>query len=318
MDTMNRSHATALIFGGFALGCVVAPARAQTGAKIRIAAPPIEAAAQVYYARETGLFAKAGLDVDLQPMQTTSATAAAIVSDFVDIGYGTVDTLANLHQKGIPVVIIAPGSEYVFPATRRSGALVVPANSLVRNAKDLNGKTISSPSLHGLADVVTSLWLDRNGADTSTIKFVEVPFPAIPAALEAGRIDAGFVAEPFITMAVKKSRVLAYPFDVMPKHVLVSAWFSARQWATDHAAVVSQFAAVMHDTAAWANKNPAQSGEILVKLTKLDPAIVAAMTRSRYAEQLLPALMQPIIDVSAKYDGFIPFPARDLIYTPPR
>jgi ABC-type nitrate/sulfonate/bicarbonate transport system substrate-binding protein len=117
-------------------------------------------------------------------------------------------------------------------------------------------------------------------------------------------------------MAVQNSRVLAYPFDALPKHVLVSAWFTTRQWATDHDNVVNQFATVMSDTAAWANKNTAQTADILLKVAKIDPAILARMTRSRYAEQLEPALMQPIVDVSAKYDGFKTFPARELIFLP--
>lgn len=315
---MNRSKVLVLLAGGSALGAGALPARAQTGTKIRIAAPPVEAAAQVYYAREMGFFAKAGLDVDFQPMQSTSATAAAMVSNFVDIGYGTLDTLAELHQKGIPLVGIAAGVEYVYPATQKTGALVVPATSTAHQAKDLNGKTISTPSLHSLSTIVTSAWLDRNGGNSSSVKFVEVPFPAIPAALDAGRIDAGYLAEPFITMAAQTSRVLAYPFDALPKHVLVSAWFTTRQWAADHDTVVNQFATVMSDTAAWANKNPAQTADILVKVAKMDPAILARMTRSRYAQQLVPATMQPLIEVAAKYDGFSTFPAQELIYSPRR
>ena len=50
----------------------------------------------------------------------------------------------------------------------------------------------------------------------------------------------------------------------------------------------------------------------------MDPAALATMTRSRYAEQLTPALLQPVVDVSAKYNGFGRFPAQDLIYTPVR
>jgi hypothetical protein len=38
------------------------------------------------------------------------------------------------------------------------------------------------------------------------------------------------------------------------------------------------------------------------------------MTRARFGEQLTPALMQPLIDVAAKFGGFNPFPARELIY----
>ena len=81
---------------------------------------------------------------------------------------------------------------------------------------------------------------------------------------------------------------------------------------------MSRFARVLHETAVWANKNPEKSGEILSKYTKVDPAVVAAMTRTRYAEQLTAALMQPLIDVAAKYNGFRTFPAQELIYTPSR
>lgn len=82
------------------------------------------------------------------------------------------------------------------------------------------------------------------------------------------------------------------------------------------ATVVNQFATVMSDTAAWANKNPAETADILVKVAKIDPAILARMTRSRYAKRLEPASMQPIVDVSAKYDGFTTFPAREPIFSP--
>jgi hypothetical protein len=38
------------------------------------------------------------------------------------------------------------------------------------------------------------------------------------------------------------------------------------------------------------------------------------MARTRYGEQLSPSLMQPVIDVAAKYSKFAPFPADQLIY----
>jgi hypothetical protein len=77
---------------------------------------------------------------------------------------------------------------------------------------------------------------------------------------------------------------------------------------------VKRFAAVIHDTAVWANKNPQKSGEILAKYTKLEPSTIATMARVHYAEQLTPALMQPLIDVAAKYNGFQSFPAQDLMF----
>jgi hypothetical protein len=35
-----------------------------------------------------------------------------------------------------------------------------------------------------------------------------------------------------------------------------------------------------------------------------------------YAEQLTPALMQPLIDMAAKYNGFKAFPAQELMFKP--
>jgi ABC-type nitrate/sulfonate/bicarbonate transport system substrate-binding protein len=119
--------------------------------------------------------------------------------------------------------------------------------------------------------------------------------------------------EPFIAIAKKNSRVLAYGFDGISKHFVVGAWVATRQWANDHPDLVKRFAGVMHDTAVWANKNPQKSGEILAKYTKLDPAAISMMARVHYAEQLTPALMQPLIDEAAKYNGFKSFPSQELL-----
>ena len=315
LAAMSRKRASALLVGAF-LGAVRSPSRAQAPATLRIGVSPIEPAAEVYYAKDMGFFAKAGLDVDIQSMQGSSLIVSAIVGGTLDIGFDTLDVLAVQHLKGIPLVIIAPTHDYLSPVTTRTQALIVPANSPLQQAKDLNGKTIAVSTLHSLADLGARVWIDQNGGDSSTVKFTEVPFPAIPAALDAGRIDAAWVVEPFITVARKTNRVLFYGFDGIAKHFVVGAWVATRQWANDHPDLVSRFAAVIHDTAVWANKNPQQSGDILAKYVKIDPAVIAAMARNHYAEQLSPALMQPLIDAAAKYNGFKAFPAQDLLYKP--
>ena len=315
---MTRKRASALLVSTALLGGVRSPGRAQTPTPLRIAVSPLEAAAEAYYAKDMGFFAKAGVDADLSSMQGSSLIVAALVSNAADIGFDTLDALAEQHQKGIPLVIIAPTHDYLSPATTQTQALALPANSSIQQAKDLDGKTIAVSTLHSLADLGARVWIDQNGGHSSTVKFIEVPFPAIPGALEAGRVDAAWVVEPFISVARKKNRILAYGFDGISKHFIVGAWVATRQWANDHPDLVSRFAGVMYDTAAWANKNPQQSGAILAKYTKIDPAVISTMARVHYAEQLIPALMQPLIDAAAKYNGFKPFPAQELMYKPSR
>jgi NitT/TauT family transport system substrate-binding protein len=310
---MTRARASAVLFGGASLLLHPARARAQSTAALRIATLPIESAAEVFYAKDMGFFAKAGFDVDIQTMQTSAAMAAATASNAVDIGYSPVDSMATIHQKKVPVVVIAPANEYISPS--RNAGLALPANSAVRTAKDLNGKTIAVSNLRSLSENAARAWMDRNGGDSSTAKFVEIPFPAMQPALDTGHVDAAWVAEPFISAAAKNGRIIEYGFDAIAPRFLIGAWFTTAQWASDHRDAVGRFAAVIHETAVWANKNQVQSGQIVAKYTKIDPAVIAAMTRSHYAETLTPAAMQPLIDVSAKYNGFASFPAQELIFS---
>ncbi|HEV8021880.1 MAG TPA: ABC transporter substrate-binding protein [Candidatus Lustribacter sp.] len=314
--TITRRRAAALLFGGAALGATIAPGRTQTATPVRVAAIPLESASEVLYARDMGFFTKAGLDAQIQTMVNGTAIAAALVSAAVDIGYVTLDALAAIHAKGIPLVVIAPGGEYLSPS--HTGALLVAGNSPIRQAKDLNGKIIAVVALNGVTHLSTRAWIDQNGGDSSTIKFVEIPPPSIPAALDAGRVDAAYDGEPYLEIAKKTDRVLVYGFDAIAKHYLSSMWCAAQPWAQEHPDVIGRFVAAMRETAAWANKNPAASGALFAGYTKTDPALIASMPRVLFTERLQPALMQPLIDVSAKYNGFKSFPATDLIYQPPR
>ncbi len=310
---LSRKRAVASLLGGLGLSASAASLRAQESAKLRIATIPIEPGAQGYYAQDTGFFAKAGIGVDITAMTTGPGIAAALVSNAVDIGFGSVDAVAAIHQKNVPLVLIAAASDYV-PASARTTALVVPAASTLQTAKDLKGKTIAVTAINGITHTVAEAWLDQNGGDSSLAKFVEIPLAAMPAALAAGRVDAVWISQPFLEQAKKDGRVLVYGFDTVAKSFISTAWLTTAQWANDHPSLVRRFAAVMRQTATWANTNNVASAQILAKYTKADPAVIETQPRSHFAEELNPASLQPLIDVAAKYNNFTTFPARDLIF----
>lgn len=310
---LNRTQALALLASA-ATTTLARPAAAQSAAPIRIATIPIEPGAEVYFAQDMGFFAKAGLDATIQPMAGGPAIAAALVSGAIDFGFLALDALAEIHRRGVPVLAVAPGTEYLYPATTQTAALTLPPSSTIQKAAELNGKTIAVISLSGLAHTAVRAWIDKNGGDSSTVKFVEMPTSAMIAAIASNRIDAAQVAEPFVGAARKAGRVLVYGFESVAKDFLTTAWCAAEPWAREHLALVTGFAAAMRDTATWANANPQKSGAILATYLKIDPAVLATMTRVRYATQLTPALMQPLIDVTAQYNGFPAFPAREMIF----
>ena len=295
------------------------PSRAQAMATLRVAMIPIEPAAGVYYAKENGFFEKAGLDVDITQSASTPALAAAVLSGTYDIFYGTVPTIATAHSKGLPFVMIAPGIS--DSAAHFGGAVMVALNSTLKTGRDFNGKTLATAGLNTIAEYLPRAWIDKTGGDSSTVKFVEMPFPVTADAIAAGRVDGAYLAEPFVTIAEQKhlARQLTTGDDAIASgEYVATGWFTTAQWAKAHPDLVARFQRAIGEAAAWADANPAKVVPILAKDLKADPALVAQSRRPYYPERLIAAQVQPWIDLTAKYAKFPSFKAEELIYIPAR
>jgi NitT/TauT family transport system substrate-binding protein len=308
---VNRTRFALLV--AFALLTCAGPGRAQTLAPLRVATTPIENGAEVYYAKDMGFFAKQGLDVDIQGIQSGSAVAGAVASNAVDVGFASLVPLAIAHSKKIPFVLIAPGA--VWTQAAKNSGLFVASGSPIRSGKDLNGKVLSTAGLGTLTEYAARAWIDGTGGDASTVKFLEMGYSAMPDALAGGRVDGSLINEPYFQVAEKAGKLIGYPYDYVAKEFLIAGWFTTSQWATDHPDLVARFAAAMRETAAWANQpqNQAKSAEILEKYTHIDPAVAATMIRVRFGDRLSAAAIQPQVDISAKYAGFPTFPAQEII-----
>jgi len=299
----------ALLFSG--------PATAQTLAPIHVATIPIDSGSEAFYAKDTGIFEKNGLDATVQPITNGPAIIAGVVGGAIDVGFSNLVSLEAAYKKGVPIVLIAAAGLYLDSAP--TTLLMVDKDSTVKTGKDLDDKIIATNGLKNIGQYAPAAWVDQNGGDSSTVKFVEMPFPEMAGALAQHRIDAAIIAEPTLSDAKATTRVLGKPYSAIGKEYLIGAWFASAAWAKAHPDLVAKFAASMHDTAVWANANQPKSAEILAKYATIDPAVAAKMTRAKFAETLTPALVQPTIDITAKYKGIdAPFPAQTMIYQAPR
>lgn len=312
---MNRTAFLGTAGAAAAFGAA-SPLRAQTLQTIRVSYIPFENAGPLFYGKEQGFFAKRGFDVELVPNPFGAAIAASVASNAVDIGYATVMTLSSAHVKNIPFTIVAPANQ--FEASKPPNGMLVAASAGVKTGKDLNGKTIGSPGLNTLGEYGVRAWVDANGGDASTLKFVEIPFPEMSAALTAGRIDAAYIAEPFLGAARRAHAAVAVELDAVAKQFLVAGWFTTLDWARAHVALVRSFADGMLEATEWSEKNPDKVIDILVKYLRVERATLLASPRADFAHALVPAQIQPGIDVTAKYARFPSFPAQELIYAPAR
>ena len=308
---------TRLAIGAFALALAAAvsalAADAQAVAPLRVSTTPIDLGAEVLYANDQGFFRDAGLDVDVTVLANGAAVAASVASGAEDIGEANLVSLASAHGNGIPFVVLAPAGNYTSKAP--TTVMITAKSSPLNAAKELDGKTVGVVAVKDITQIGASSWIDKTGGNLASVKFIEIPQSAMCNAITSGRIDAGVVSEPFLSIALANGcRVLAACHDSIAKDFLVGAWFADSGWANAHADQVQRFRAVIAKTARWANTHHAESQRILEKYTKA--SIPAGMTRVPFPDTLDVAQMQPLISAAAHYGASkTDFPAKDLLPT---
>jgi NitT/TauT family transport system substrate-binding protein len=82
---------------------------------------------------------------------------------------------------------------------------------------------------------------------------------------------------------------------------MIGGWFCTTDWLQKNRDLARRFVAVMYDTARWANSHPDESGAILAKYSKVDPAVIKSMSRAPYGTSLVPSMLQSVIDLAYKY-----------------
>jgi len=289
-------------------------AGAQTLEPLHIAGVPEDSITPAVWAVQNQIFRRHGLDVQLEAQRSGAAVAAGVAGGAYQVGKSSMISLLVAHAHNLPVVVVAAGGLYE-PSTANE-AIIVRADSSFRSGADLNGKIVAVSAINDLYTIGTRAWVDAHGGDSSTVKFVELPISAVAAALEAGRIDAGGTIDPDLQQAVNggKVRILCDPNGAIAPRFIYTGWMATIDYARTNRATVDKFRAALLESARYVNDHLAETADVMSKFTGIDPAVFAQMPRVKSALSVDPKLIQPLIDVAAKYKA-IPasFDARELI-----
>jgi NitT/TauT family transport system substrate-binding protein len=307
---MNRRVALGLL-GGTPLGLSFA-STARAADPMRLAAAALDPTALLFFANEFGFFKNAGLNVDVQVMTNGQAVTLAIAGNALDVGCSELVSLILAYHGGLPLTLIATAG---IQTPKAPAGILFARNDLpATTGRDFNGKTLALPGLNGFAQFGTQTWVDKTGGDSKTVKFIQLAGSQMGVALQDGRIDGAFVAEPFVSLVKKVARPVANSMAAIAPQFLSSAFFTTVPYAKSHPDEIRRFQSAIRQASAFSNKNPDQTAVVLAKVARLAPEIVAASTRTYYGSSLEPRDLQPMIDMSAKYGNFPTFPASDMIY----
>jgi len=318
-DARSRARFLAGLAAGATSLAVRRAARAEGEAvPLRIGLIPSDFSAQPYYAKNLGMFARHGLAPEFTSMNSGALIVSAIVGGALDIGFSNISSLAIAHAKGVPITLLAAANLY-DASSPTVGLLAVKRDSKLTSAKDFTGKTIGVGSLNNVTHLGARAWIDDNGGDSSSVKWIEVVISTMAAALESGRIDGATLdlgVDPTLGKPGDPLRIAAATFSAIAPRFITGGWVTTPDWLAKHPAEAKSFALTMTEAAQWANTpgNRKASAAILAGYLAESPDQINASQRVVYGTSLTAPALQPLIDLVARYK-VIPasYPASEII-----
>jgi NitT/TauT family transport system substrate-binding protein len=179
-----------------AAGGAAASAPAQAGApppapqRVTVAyVAPSEAFALPWVAKETGLFAKYGLDVELTLVTGSPRLVQSLVAGDFDYGLAGVTAVIRARLQGADTAILAAISDY------SSQRLFVQPHAGIQSVRDLRGKVVGVSQYGSEADTFIRIALTRAGVEPDEVTILQMGgHPQTAAALASGNLDAGVLA----------------------------------------------------------------------------------------------------------------------------
>jgi len=271
--------------------------------------------AAMFMAMEKGFFKAEGLELETVPMAGGAVIVQGVTSGDLQFGWTNVISLYQAHVEGFDFKLIAGGATNVR-GSNETHAIVVGKDSPIKSAKDLEGKTVAVNTLNNIVHLMALAWVDKNGGNSSKIKFVEIPFPQMEPALVAGKVDAISVQEPFAAVAARRpeTRVLSNPWgDVLPRF-LVASWFASEKWIQKNQEVSQAFVRAINKgvDAIHADKDGGRAA--MIKWAGLNPDFAGKIGLPFFEKGITEKDVQVTMDLTYKYKMISrPLKAKDVL-----
>jgi NitT/TauT family transport system substrate-binding protein len=266
-------------------------------ATLKVGVLPISDVAPLYLGIDKGFFKRERLTVEPQVTQGGAEVTAGVVSGDFDLGFSATEPLIAARARNLPVTIVSQGVQAAADPTKDWGQLLVAGDSPVRQPADLEGRTIAVNALKSMPELCARIVLERAGADTENIDFVEVPFPEMTQALEAGRVDAVASVEPFVTQAqAGGARSLGSYLAAIEPRMTVAVYFTTESYLEQSGDVVERFARAMNRSLEYAQAHPGEVRREVTEYTEIPPEVAESITLPYWSSDL----NEPTIDLIAE------------------
>ncbi len=272
---------------------------------VKVGYIPSASAAPLMSPIAESVFKKHGLKLELVQVNSGAAAVPLLLNGQLDFTISDPAAVLLAVKQGVPVGIAAGLVVCPPEAAKDYTAVIVRADSPIKTAKDLSGKTVGIFGLNGLAHVLTLAAIDNLGGTSADVKFASVPLPQTVQAVESGTVDAGFIVEPFLTPAVEagKVRILFNPYAAAQPGTPQALYIASRNIVKTKPELFNKFVAAANELNQAMVKNPADLVAGLKALGTVPDDVMGKMRMPNFPATEKEALagLQGVIDYMVKY-----------------
>ena len=250
---------------------------------VKLGVIPIVDVAPVYLGQKKGFYAKHGLKLSLTTAQGGAAIVPGVVSGQFQFGFSNMTSLMVAQSNNVPVRAIANGVASTGVTGKDFGAITVKKGSAISSPKQLEGKKVAVNTLKNINETAVRESVRKAGGDPAKVKFVELAFDQMPAALDSGQIDAAMVVEPALaTVRSQGATEIASSLVDVAKDLTVAMYFTSNRYAQQHPDTVKKFQAATAESLAYADTHPDEVRAIVTTYTKIPAAVLAKVTLPKW------------------------------------
>jgi NitT/TauT family transport system substrate-binding protein len=265
-----------------------------------VAAVPGEGSGGLYIAQEKGLFAKQGLHVTIKSITSASTVIPAMLHGSVDVASGQYTSYIAVDATGVAKTRILAAGYSLGPHVHE---VIVPTRAKMHSLADLKGKIIAVNALNSETTDILYTALGSYGITQAQVHVIALPFPAMLAALAAGRINAAYEIEPYLTEADLNHsvQVLADLDSGATQDFPITGYGVLASWAAKYPRTAAAFAKAIQQGNAIAATNLAVLQSTLSTQLHLSPNVTGVMATGTFPTTADAVQLQRVADLMLQY-----------------
>jgi NitT/TauT family transport system substrate-binding protein len=255
--------------------------------------------AAVQRAQSAGYFAAEGLHVDLEPIQGGAVAVPELVSGELDLSWVGWPSAIRAQAQGLSDFRLLPEG---YSTAAGSFQILTLPDSPITGPHDLAGRTIATNTIKSITDLMARSAMQSAGVDASTVKFLELPFPDMLAALQNHEIDGAILPEPFITLAKDQLKAVSV-LDVTSgptADLSIAGIASTAKWAQQNPNTLAAFErALSKAQAEMADRAVVE--KVLPSYTSIKPDAVSRLSLGSWPTRVQPSELQRVSDLMQQF-----------------